>query len=671
MDAAAYERLAAAAQEAEALQAEYAGVFDPVAGLLGEGVIVGPYGVELLQRVHALAVRASGALAGLRGDIEDELARTPVPHGCRPFAPVAGPVRGPLEVSDAGWPAHTVGIYPGRAKELITRIGRVAATVQTEVAERALQICHAADMTGTQAFAAGETGAELADLAPQVQARLDAAEQASAGHLLDAGSPTPYSEQAAQRYLAREEARQAASDARALRAVLAAAGPDMPLRLEEIAISARATNGDRAYRDALADGAAGSLAGLASALDIAHAPEAQAREILAAFATAVAGAASDGSAGPGSPLWKALAAPAGAWSAGTLLAAGPGGTAYGKDGGPLLAAVTKSVLDAEWNGTLAPLEACVPGRQPALTIGGLSPAEILGRAKDNTTALMLLGPLIARYAGRVPQGMTVADANITASFVRGLIVLSSSYRRYLQDKWIPHLNDEFTKASSNWDKLLNARMRPDDPEWLAARAARHEALINLQAAKNDLPIAERNEKALARLLDTRVEDIPAAETLVPDDEEGVLGKVIKFGLDTPILDFASAAVGTFLSAKDDMAHGQAWYEAYPKEAAANFGGVALGAAAAEGTTALVASFGGSVAAGVAVGAAVGGLVAVGAGEFLHYAIDENWAADWDKYGVLGGTGHGIADSFDKSRHDMAHLGDDLLGAGRKVWDDIF
>jgi hypothetical protein len=27
---------------------------------------------------------------------------------------------------------------------------------------------------------------------------------------------------------------------------------------------------------------------------------------------------------------------------------------------------------------------------------------------------------------------------------------------------------------------------------------------------------------------------------------------------------------------------------------------------------------------------------------------------------LGGTGHGIADSFDKTRHDMAHFGDDII-----------
>ncbi|MGD0555177.1 MAG: hypothetical protein ABSA93_09385 [Streptosporangiaceae bacterium] len=193
MDPADYERLADAAQDAGELQAGYAGVFDPVLELLGDGVIVGPYGVELLQLVYGLAVRVSGALAGLRDGIEEELARAPVPSGCQPFSPVAGPVRGPLGVSDAGWPAGTIAIYPDRAEEMITRIGQVSQTLQTEVAERAFQVCYAADISGSQAFTVGEAGAELADVAPLVRARLDVVEHASGGHLTDAETVTPIS----------------------------------------------------------------------------------------------------------------------------------------------------------------------------------------------------------------------------------------------------------------------------------------------------------------------------------------------------------------------------------------------------------------------------------------------------------------------------------------------
>lgn len=55
-----------------------------------------------------------------------------------------------------------------------------------------------------------------------------------------------------------------------------------------------------------------------------------------------------------------------------------------------------------------------------------------------------------------------------------------------------------------------------------------------------------------------------------------------------------------------------------------------------------------------------GVAAVGVGDFVNNLWQENWNGDWHHYGVLGGTGHGIADSFDKTRHDMAHYGDDII-----------
>ena len=66
--------------------------------------------------------------------------------------------------------------------------------------------------------------------------------------------------------------------------------------------------------------------------------------------------------------------------------------------------------------------------------------------------------------------------------------------------------------------------------------------------------------------------------------------------------------------------------------------------------------------GVTVVASVlgGGVAAVGVGDFVHNLWQENWSGDWHHYGVLGGTGHGIADSFDKTRHDMAHFGDGII-----------
>jgi hypothetical protein len=64
---------------------------------------------------------------------------------------------------------------------------------------------------------------------------------------------------------------------------------------------------------------------------------------------------------------------------------------------------------------------------------------------------------------------------------------------------------------------------------------------------------------------------------------------------------------------------------------------------------------------VAVGAGVvaSTAAAVGVGDFVHHLIQENWAVDWHQHGLLDGTVHGVADSFDQTRHDVAHWLDDL------------
>jgi len=61
----------------------------------------------------------------------------------------------------------------------------------------------------------------------------------------------------------------------------------------------------------------------------------------------------------------------------------------------------------------------------------------------------------------------------------------------------------------------------------------------------------------------------------------------------------------------------------------------------------------------AAGVAAGGVSAVGVGDFVHHLFQENWTLDRQQYGVLGGTWHGVADSYDQTRHDLAHDADDL------------
>ena len=61
----------------------------------------------------------------------------------------------------------------------------------------------------------------------------------------------------------------------------------------------------------------------------------------------------------------------------------------------------------------------------------------------------------------------------------------------------------------------------------------------------------------------------------------------------------------------------------------------------------------------AAGVVAGGVAAVGVGDFVHALFQENWTLERQQYGVLGGTWHGLADSYDQTRHDLAHMGDDL------------
>jgi hypothetical protein len=62
---------------------------------------------------------------------------------------------------------------------------------------------------------------------------------------------------------------------------------------------------------------------------------------------------------------------------------------------------------------------------------------------------------------------------------------------------------------------------------------------------------------------------------------------------------------------------------------------------------------------VAAGVLVGGAIAVGVGDFVHAAFQENWGADIQAYGVAGGIVHGLGDTASATGHSVAHLYDDI------------
>jgi hypothetical protein len=148
---------------------------------------------------------------------------------------------------------------------------------------------------------------------------------------------------------------------------------------------------------------------------------------------------------------------------------------------------------------------------------------------------------------------------------------------------------------------------------------------------------------------------------------GLAGRIAKFGADIPVVDLAAAGASTYFSAQDDIAKGVPAPAAYTGEAAGNVAALAaggeVGALTAGGAaTALgalgVTGVGLSVGAGAA-GVVAGGVVAYGVGDFAHNLIDENWGADFSKYGVASGVLHGIGDSAVHTVKDFAHTADTI------------
>jgi uncharacterized protein YukE len=143
--------------------------------------------------------------------------------------------------------------------------------------------------------------------------------------------------------------------------------------------------------------------------------------------------------------------------------------------------------------------------------------------------------------------------------------------------------------------------------------------------------------------------------LFAGDSEG-LGVLGTAGKAIDAIPYVGATVGGVIQVVQDRENHESWRHSLVDGAVSN--GAALGVGI--GVAAGVAAVGGTSIAAVAGGAILGGVAAVGVGDAVHNLIQENWGQDIDQHGVLGGLGHGTVDSLDKTRHDLAHYGDDIL-----------
>ena len=243
------------------------------------------------------------------------------------------------------------------------------------------------------------------------------------------------------------------------------------------------------------------------------------------------------------------------------------------------------------------------------------------------------------------QGVNVADG------LRGLWSVPTAYRLRLEGQ-LPELEQKVAATDRvAWQELIQARK-------LMGNAAR---LSN--NTREMMASARQEEATLEGKIDTALGNESTGTRLAAGEADGIAGLAdgadglakVASGL-VRAIPYAGTTAAAGLTIYQDMHQGESWYHATADGVVSN--GAALGAGVA--VTALAgAALGGSLVA-VGGGVLIGGVAAVGVGDFVHNVFQENWQADWHKDGVVDGTVHGVADSYDKTRHDLAHMWDDLF-----------
>jgi uncharacterized protein YukE len=280
-------------------------------------------------------------------------------------------------------------------------------------------------------------------------------------------------------------------------------------------------------------------------------------------------------------------------------------------------------------------------------------------AKLENIAQAMLPP---RNGGRDwGQGVDVADG------LRGLWSIPTLYRQGLEEE-LPELEQNLaqTERSAMWE-LIQTRKLLGNAAQLSG-----EAKANLRAAFDEENTMESKLASIENLETT-------SSKLAAGDADGIAGlgdsadglAALGTGL-VRAIPFAGTTVAAGITIYQDREQGESWGHSIADGVVSSAAALGAALAVAAGAAALI---GTSEVWAVGVGVVATSLAAVGVGYFVHDLFQENWAADIHKYGVLGGTTHGVADSYDETRHDMAHLADDVAHpvehVAKHLWDDIF
>lgn len=215
-----------------------------------------------------------------------------------------------------------------------------------------------------------------------------------------------------------------------------------------------------------------------------------------------------------------------------------------------------------------------------------------------------------------------------------------------------------TQVRMDFDKALDSKGKMDAEAWSELLAKHKVSGYNARLEKSTIEDLAKTRAELAEA-EAHLADAPPESTIsmtAAGDADG-LGALaaLKF------IPLVGASAGAVIQVVQDRENHESWTHSIVDGVVSN--GAALGAGVLAGavvTGVVGAAIGGSGFVAVGAGAAAATFAAVGIGDGVHNLIQENWVQDWHQHGVLDGTGHGIADSFDKTRHDLAHYGDDII-----------
>jgi uncharacterized protein YukE len=238
----------------------------------------------------------------------------------------------------------------------------------------------------------------------------------------------------------------------------------------------------------------------------------------------------------------------------------------------------------------------------------------------------------------LPSQPDVGDVVNGLDGVRGLWAVPTTYRREVEE--------DLAEAEEKYVAARKAAML----ELIAKRKlVGSNARLDPETKENLSGTAEERAGLEGKLSDAPPESILSQAA---DGDAAGLGLTGATAGAVRAIPFMGATVGAGIAVWQDRESGESWEESLADGAVSNGAafGAGFGAAALVGTGSAIA---------VAGGVALGGAAAVGVGDFVHNLFQENWSAQIQAHGVVGGVLDGVGNAAAETGHQVVHLLDDI------------